>query len=146
MWSQKSTQVYRDVSGEAIWKLWVDVNDWKSWHGDLDRIELRGEFAVGNSFLLKPKGAPAFKIAITEIVPGRKFTDCTSFPGAKMFDTHELEEVPGGVRLTSTLSVTGPLGFLWRKLVAENVARTVSVENDALVALARARSSPQELG
>jgi hypothetical protein len=48
------------------------------------------------------------------------------------------------VRLTSTLSVTGPLGFLWRKLVAENVAKSVSTENAALVALARARTaSPQ---
>jgi hypothetical protein len=137
MWSKSSSKLYAGVSMESVWRLWSDVNDWSSWHDDLDHVKMSGEFAVGNHFLLKPKGAPEFKIRIVDMEPGRKFTDCTTFFGAKMYDTHELEETESGLRLTNTLRLTGPLAFLWRKLVAENVAGTVPQENDALIARAR---------
>ena len=96
-----------------------------------------GTFIVGNHFMLKPKGVPAVKITLVEIDEGRKFTDCTKFVGAKMYDTHAMEEASDGLRLTNTLIVTGPLKFLWIKLVAQNVANTVPEEMDALVKLAR---------
>jgi len=96
-----------------------------------------GSFTVGNYFKLKPERAPAVKIELIEIEEGRKFTDCTRFFGAKMYDTHALEETADGLRLTNTLVVTGLLKFLWIKLVAQNVADTVPQEMDALVSLAR---------
>ena len=77
------------------------------------------------------------KIALVEIDEGRKFTDCTQFFGAKMYDTHAMEETSEGLRLTNTLVVTGPLKLLWIKLVAQKVAKTVPQEMDALVKLAR---------
>jgi hypothetical protein len=140
MWTTTCSKVYSGVTKESVWKLWADVNGWTSWHGDLDYVKMTSEFAVGNHFLLRPKGAPEFKIRIVELLPGRKFTDCTTFFGAKMYDTHELEETEQGLRLTNTLKVTGPLGFVWRKLVAENVAKTAPRENEALVELARKSS------
>lgn len=54
-----------------------------------------------------------------------------------MYDTHELEETPDGLRLINTLVVTGPLKFLWVKLVAQNVADSVPKEMEALVDLAK---------
>jgi hypothetical protein len=137
MWVSRHTKVYQDVKKETLWRLWLDVNNWTAWHGDLDYCRLEETFAVGSYFQLKPRGAPPVKIRITKVEDGTGFTDCTSFPGAKMYDTHEMEETPDGVRLTNILTVGGPLAFVWIKLVAENVARTVPEENDALVRLAR---------
>jgi len=74
---------------------------------------------------------------LTEIVEGHYFTDCTSFFGAKMYDTHAMEETEEGLKLTNTLVVTGPLKWLWIKLVAQNVADTVPEEMENLVKLAR---------
>ncbi|MBA3814279.1 MAG: hypothetical protein H0X26_07300 [Alphaproteobacteria bacterium] len=88
--------------------------------------------------MLKPQGAPAVKIRLTEIEKGRKFTDCTTFFGAKMYDTHEIEETKEGLRLTNTLVVTGPLKWLWVKLVAQNVAATVPQDMEELVKIVRA--------
>ena len=87
--------------------------------------------------MLKPKGVKPVKIVLTQVVPGSSFTDCTSFFGAKMVDTHTMEETAEGVLLTNTLTVSGPLTWLWVKLVAQNVAETVPQEMEALVALAR---------
>ena len=78
-----------------------------------------GVFKLGNYFMLKPKGVSPVKIILTEIDDGHKFTDCTNFFGAKMYDTHALEDTPDGLKLINTLVVTGPLKWLWIKLVAD---------------------------
>lgn len=137
MWIKTYTKIYQGVKKTDIWQIWTEVNNWPIWHRDLDYCKMNGTFTVGNHFILKPKGAPAVKIYLIEIDFGNKFTDCTKFFGAKMYDTHAIEDTSEGLRLTNTLVVTGPLKFLWIKLVAQKVADTVPQEMDALVKLAR---------
>jgi hypothetical protein len=133
MWTRTYSKTYEGLDKEKLWAIWTDVNNWPSWHGDLDYCKLEGSFAIGNSFTLKPKGAPAVKIILTEIIEGQEFTDCTQFFGAKMYDTHKMEETEEGLRLSNKLVVTGPLKWLWIKLVAKNVADSVPDEMEALV-------------
>jgi len=137
MWVRTHSKLYSGVKKEDVWRLWTDINNWPTWHGDLDYCKLEGPFKVGSHFMLKPKGMNPVKIVLTEINDGVSFTDCTSFFGAKMYDTHAMEETSDGLLLTNKLVVTGPLTWLWVKLVAQNVADTISDENDALVKLAR---------
>lgn len=137
MWTKTHSKIYTGIQKDSVWRLWTDVNNWSTWHEDLDYCKMEGAFTVGNHFKLKPKGSPAVKIELVEIEEGKKFTDCTTFPGAKMYDTHELEETDQGLRLLNTLVVTGPLRWIWVKLVAQKVASTVPQQMDALVKLAR---------
>mgnify|MGYP000199134656 CR=1 FL=1 len=138
MWTHTYSKTFKNVNKETIWQLWTDVNNWIKWQEDLDYCKLAGPFAVGNHFMLKPKGVnKAFKIELTEIEEGRKFTDCTTFFGAKMYGTLELEETKEGLRLTNVHTVTGLLRWLWIKLVAQNVANSAPQQMEALVALAR---------
>lgn len=136
MWTQSFSKIYSEAKKETLWNLWADVNNWPMWHSDLDYCKMEGPFEVGNHFFLKPKGVKPVKIVLTEIEEGQKFTDCTAFFGAKMYDRHTIEETPEGIKLTNSLTVTGPLTWLWVKLVAQNVANTVPNEMDALVKLA----------
>jgi len=137
MWVRTFSRVYPGIDKETIWKLWTDIEGWPAWHGDLDYCKLQGSFKVGNHFILKPKGMRPVKILLTEIEEGIKFTDCTIFFGAKMFDTHAMEDTKEGLRLINTLVVVGPLKWLWIKLVAKHVANTVMDETEALIKLAR---------
>ena len=137
MWIRTYSKLYPGVKKENIWRLWTDINNWTQWHGDLDYCKLEGEFKAGNHFMLKPKGVKPVKIVLTEINEGKSFTDCTTFFGAKMYDTHSMEETPEGLLLSNKLVVTGPLQWLWIKLVAQHVADTVADEMDALVTLAK---------
>ena len=137
MWEKSFSKLYKEISKEAIWRVWTDVNNWPQWHGDLDSCTMVGPFKVGNHFMLKPKGMGAVKIVLTDIQPGIQFTDCTQFFGAKMLDTHSMVETPEGLILSNKLVVTGPLKWLWIKLVARKVADSVPDEMDALVKVAR---------
>lgn len=137
MWTKTYSKTFQGLKREDIWRIWTDINNWPTWHGDLDYCKLEGDFKVGNHFFLKPKGFQPVKIVLTEINEGYSFTDCTSFFGAKMYDTHAMEETVDGLKLTNKLVVTGPLKWLWIKLVAQNVADTIAEETESLVKLAR---------
>lgn len=142
MWVQSYSNIYKDISIQKVWNLWADINNYLSWHDDLDYCRLEGPFTVGNYFTLKPKGGPVFKIYITELLENnngkyKRFTDCTKFFGAKMYDIHELEETEEGIRISNTIKVTGWLSYLWVHLVAKHVAKSSSKEMAALVKLTR---------
>lgn len=140
MWTKTYSKIFQGISSEDIWRIWTDVNNWPTWHGYLDYCKLEGDFKVGNHFILKPKDVNAVKILLTEINEGHNFTDCTSFFGAKMYDTHTIENTKDGLKLTNKLVVTGPLKWLWIKLVAQNIADTAPEKMESLVQLARGRN------
>ena len=142
MWTQThqklySKALYPNLSKDRIWALMTDINNWPKWHADLEYCKLVGPFAIGNYFMLKPKGVSAVKIELTAINPGYSFSDRTCFFGAQMIDTHTVEETGQGLILTNTVTVTGPLRWLWVKLVARGVANDAPREADALIELAR---------
>lgn len=53
-----------------------------------------------------------------------------------MYVEHRIEESAEGLTLTVSIKVTGLLGYLWRKLVAENIARGVSEQTQKLLEFA----------
>ena len=136
MWTRTYSKTFQGLNKDKVWALWQDIDNWPSWHDDLEYCQLQGDFIVGNHFILKPKDGPKVKIELVAINEGHSFSDCTRFFGAKMIDTHEVIETAEGICLKNTLTVTGPLTWLWRKLVINHIAATIPDETDALAKLA----------
>lgn len=126
MWSKSHSIVTKEVTKEQMWKLFSNVNDWHTWDKSVEFARLEGKFEKGNHFMFQPKGGPKLKIGIVEATENRSFTDFTKFPLAKMYGEHIFEETPNGLKLTTTMKVKGPLGFLWRKLVAQKIVDTLA--------------------
>lgn len=137
MWTHTWEKTFKNVSKEVIWKLWTDINHWPKWHDDLEYCQLHGQFEKGAYFTLKPKKMREVSIQITDVSPGVEFTDCTTFFGAKMYDTHSMLETENGLTIKNKMLVTGPLSWIWVKLVANYVANTIPDETEALITLAR---------
>jgi len=57
---------------------------------------------------------------------------------SRMYDAHELIDRADGVEIRSTVSIEGPLGIVWRKIVAESIAREAPAQTDKLIARVRA--------
>jgi len=125
MWTRSHSITSKEVTKEQMWKLFANVNEWHTWDEGIEYARMQGRFEKGNHFLLKPKGGPEVKIELIEVNENQKFTDVTKFPLAKMYDEHRFDETPEGLKITSTLRVEGILGFVWRKLVAENIANAL---------------------
>jgi hypothetical protein len=137
MWTKSCTKTFKGVKKEQIWKLWSDVNQWHLWDPDIESATLEGEFKAGSFFVLKPKGWKPVRIQLTEVVKNKTFTDCTKFFGATMYGCHEMEDTKNGLKLTTTMTVSGPLTFLWVRLVAQGIVNTLPNQMNALVTLAK---------
>ncbi|SEW50996.1 SRPBCC family protein [Chitinophaga arvensicola] len=128
MWSKSHSIITRKATKEQMWKLFADVNNWHTWDQGIEYARLDGNFEKGNTFLLKPKGGPKVKIELFEIIPNKRFTDLTRFPLAKMYGDHTFEETPEGLKITVTMTVSGVLGFLWKKIVAQDIVNKLPEE------------------
>jgi hypothetical protein len=136
MWIQTYSKIFPGLKREEVWRLWADVDHWTAWHAGLDSCKLYGPFAVGSYFMLKPKGMGGVRIDLIEMSEQNSFTDCTTFFGAKMYYEHSVEETPEGLLIRNKLWVTGPLKYLWIKLVARKVADSIPEKIEALASLA----------
>lgn len=125
MWTKSHSIVTKEVTKEQMWKLFADVNNWHTWDNGVEFAKLEGKFEKGNHFMFQPKGGPKLKIGIVEATENRSFMDVTKFPLAKMFGEHTFEETPNGLKLTTTMTVKGILGFLWVKIVAKKIVDTL---------------------
>jgi len=137
MWNKSYSKTVEGLNASQIWKVWTDVNQWHTWQDDIEYAKLDGEFREGSVFRFKPKGGPNIKIELTEVKPNSVFVDLTRFPLARMFDSHELIDHGNKLEIKTTIRVEGPLSFLWRKLVAENVANGMKEQTERLIAKAR---------
>ena len=137
MWSKTYTASVKSLKAETVWKIWTDINQWHTWLKDLEFARLEGEFKEGNIFQLKPKGGPLVKIRLISVQKNREFTDLTKFPLAKMYGSHEFLEKNGELQIKTTISIEGPLAFLWRKLVAQGVADGLEEQTGWLIEKAR---------
>ncbi|MBO9731249.1 MAG: SRPBCC family protein [Chitinophaga sp.] len=136
MWSQSHTIVTKEATKEQMWKLFADVNNWHTWDNGIEYAKMDGQFEQGNYFLLKPKNGPKVKIQLWETIPNKKFVDLTRFPLAKMYGEHTFEETPEGLKVTVTMTVSGVLGFLWKKIVAQDIVDHLPEEMENQVRVA----------
>jgi hypothetical protein len=137
MWSETYSKKVKGLKAEQVWKIWTDVNQWHTWQGDIEYAKLEGEFKVGNTFLLKPKGGPRVSIEIIKAEQNRQFIDLTRFPGAKMYGSHEFVTHGDELEIKTTMSIDGLLSFLWRKIVAEGVANGMMAQTENLIEKAK---------
>ena len=133
MWTKSFSTVTKAVTKEQIWRLVSDVNNWHTWDEGIEFARMQGKFELGNHFLLRPKGGPNVNIQLVEVVENQRFMDCTKFPLAKMYGDHVFEETPEGLRITTTMSMKGLLGFLWVKLVAQKIVDGLPTDTEAQI-------------
>jgi hypothetical protein len=132
-WSKSHSKIVTGLPVEKVWKIWTDINNWHTWQNDIDYAKLEGDFEVGNTFILKPKGVSAVTIELVKVEPNRIFTDLTRFPLAKMYGKHEFIQHGDELEIKTTMSVEGFLGFVWRKIVAEDIANSLAAQTDSLI-------------
>jgi hypothetical protein len=140
MWQVEYEKVFSSLRSGAVWNVWSDVDRWHEWDADIEYAKLAGPFVAGGELVLKPKGGPKVRIQLSDVQPGLSFTDVTRFPLARMIDVHELQDTPQGLRLKNSIRMEGPLAWLWRKLVGENVAAGIPRQMEALARYTAAKA------
>ena len=121
MWTKSYSTTTKKVSAAQMWRLFADVNHWHEWDDAIEYAQMDGEFREGGHFVMQVKKGPKVKIELIQAEKDKSFTDLTRFPLARMTGEHRFDETPEGLRITTTMRVSGVLGFLWRKIVAQDI-------------------------
>src|SRR5712664_2318172 len=137
MWSRSYSKTVKGLTAATVWAVWADINQWHTWQDEIEYARVDGAFEVGTVFRFKPKGGPRINIELTRVEANAVFVDLTRFPLARMHDSHELIDRGDALEIRTTISVDGPLAFVWRKLVAESVAKGMEVQTERLIERAR---------
>lgn len=116
MWKTQASQIVK-APAAAVWRQYVDVERWSEWDDEVEWCKLEGPFVAGTRGKLKPKGGPTASFQLLEVEPNRRFHDRTSLPLTKLDFEHLLEPVDGGVRVTHTVTFSGPLAFLFSRII-----------------------------
>src|SRR3989442_390499 len=133
MFSHTYSPTVTDLTPAQVWMVWSDVNHWHRWQDDIDFARLDGPFQSGSTFKFKPKGGPTISIELTRVEPNVAFTDLTRFPLAQMLDSHELIKRNGELEGRTTITLSGPLAFLWRKLVFDTIVNDLPHQTERLL-------------
>ncbi len=136
MWTSEDSIIIKSKP-EVVWKYWSDPNTWSQWDPDIVYCKVFGEFKQGNQGVLKPKNGPEVKFTLTHVEPHKSFIDEAKLLLATLSFSHSLQVVSNThVRITHKATITGPLSFLFVKLMGKNLRRTIPLALDNLAALA----------
>ena len=82
---------------------------WREWNAGIERIEIRGPFAVGTEFLMTQPGQAPLLTKIVEIKERALFVDETRLGDVVVLVAHRIAPVSKGrTRVTFAIQVSGP--------------------------------------
>jgi hypothetical protein len=124
----------------AFFACWADMATWPEWNADTEWARLDGPFAAGSGGQLKPRGGPKVRFVIAALVPDREFTDVSKLAGARLTFRHLVQRgAGGGSEIDVVVSMSGPLGWLWSRLLGQGLAASLQPDLDRLAATAGSR-------
>ena len=107
MWSYEHG-VEADVTAEAVWRAWAEVERWGEWNADIERISIDGPFAVGATIEMTPRGGDPVVLRVAEARPGERFVDVAEVGGTVVTTIHLVEPAgEGRVRIVYRTEITG---------------------------------------
>lgn len=122
-----SHETFTDLTPDALYAAITAIDRWPEWGDDLERTEAPASLSSGASFMLRPKGGPNVRMTVVEATRPRCFTDRAHLFLGTMMTMHLFERAKDGTgqmvtRVTVEISVHGPLGFFWDRIIARKQA------------------------
>jgi uncharacterized protein YndB with AHSA1/START domain len=128
MWTTEHT-IETTAAPEAVWRAWTDVARWPEWNADIERIEMKGPFAVGSTIAMTPRREETVVLRVAEVIEGELFVDEADVAGTVVRTTHRIDRLNDRkTRIVYRLDATGP--------AAEATGSAISADfDDTLAAL-----------
>jgi polyketide cyclase/dehydrase/lipid transport protein len=105
--------VVSTAPADKVWKIWSDTSTWGEWNPNVSTMELQGQFAAGSTAIMNTKAGQHHKMRIVELQPGRFFAlETNVIPGTTFRFNCRVEPVGAESKISQTVEVKGPLGFL----------------------------------
>ncbi|MDF3130812.1 SRPBCC family protein [Kiritimatiellaeota bacterium B1221] len=109
----------------TIFSVYQKVSEWPLWDPETESSSIDGDFVEGTVGKIKPKGAPASKMVLSEVSPDKSFTVACGLPLCKMYFIHELKKVDQGTEVINGVDFTGLLAPLFVRFIGREINETI---------------------
>ena len=134
MWMTEYS-VESKASEATIWKIMIDVENWKKWVGGLEYSRLDGDFGDGVFGTLKNLKGPKSRFCIKDIIENKSFIMRSKFLSCTMDGIHEIINENGIVKIKLGVRIRGPLTFIL-KILAGGAEKSLPIAAKKLSDLA----------
>jgi uncharacterized protein YndB with AHSA1/START domain len=125
------------ASPEKVWRIWSDTSTWPRWNPDVEEVSLDGPFRSGATGTMQTRSGGKHRITISEVAPGRSFVlESDGVPATKLLFTCQVAAAGEGSRISQSVSLKGPLSFLFGPLMGKRIASSFPALLDGLATAA----------
>ena len=124
------------ASEASVWKVMIDVENWKKWVGGLEYSRLDGNFGEGIFGTLKNLNGPKSRFCIRDVIVNKSFIMQSKFLWWTMDGIHEITNENGVSKVKLGVRVHGPLTFIIKKL-AGSAEKSLPIAAKKLIELAK---------
>ena len=111
--AEYGTSVETAASPEQVWKVWSDMSTWGEWNPNVATMDWTGGFVQGSEGVMNTRAGQHHKMRLAEVQPGRSFVlETRVIPGTVFRFNCRVEPAAGKTKISQTVEVGGPLGFL----------------------------------
>ncbi|WP_168733658.1 SRPBCC family protein [Deinococcus sp. Arct2-2] len=125
-------------SPEVFWPIWTDVPGWPRWDTPLLRAQLTGAFVLGASGQLVDRNQRTSRFTLTECRPLMSYAYTVRLPGAALQVRRVITSTtstPSSLNFQHQVRFTGPLGFLWARVLGRSFRQILPEVMNQLVQL-----------
>jgi uncharacterized protein YndB with AHSA1/START domain len=110
---------------EKVWRIWSDTSTWPSWNPDVQEVSLDRPLSTGASGTMRTKSGGTHRISIGDVEQGRSFVlQSDGVPASKLHFKCEVEPLAAGSRISQSVTLTGPLAFLFGPMMGGRIAQS----------------------
>lgn len=105
---------------EAIWRVWTDVANWKTWDDGLKTAELNGPFATDTKGILVPDRGPKSTFSLADVDPQHSYIIKTKLPLGTLYVKRFLTTQNGKTIFTHEVWFTGLTRGIFGRALGRN--------------------------
>ncbi len=136
MWSvQRSAET--KASPTLIWSILVDTSCWYEWIEGVEFSTIHGPVKEGTWGTIKGRNGRRTHFIISEVQPGRFVVTRSRLPLAWISYVFDIIKTPDGTIVVHRIEVTGPLSYLYGRLMTKKLESKAASNLSRLIAYAQ---------
>ena len=116
-----SQTIWINASSENVFERYADISSWTLWDPEVADVHLPEGLRIGSAGWLRAQTGPKANLRIVEVVQSRSFTVESRLPLCRMTFGHVLESHGAQTAATHWVTFSGPLSFIFRRLIGRQV-------------------------
>lgn len=126
------------VTPTQIWKIWEDVENWKTWDQEIELSRLDGPFQAGTTGCTKFVGTPLFKTLLAQVEPHKLVVQEAYLFFAKVVSYQSMNQIGGKTQVTFQVEVRGPLSLFYACMLGRFIKKKIPPEMEEMLKRAQA--------